>query len=365
MKKFAFIVHPMEAADIGHWFAPAGLLPGPVLKMLLRLAPSFRASPVTGIESPCGRSAGWLVALPLTAGQITGLPARSVASKLVRSGRLARRLGAGVVGLGGMLPLAGEAVSALKAGLDLPVTCGRAYTIAAGLEALRQAALLMGNHLKNTRALVVGAGDPPGRLLSLLLAREVKRMTLAGGHRVRLEELAGKIYYDSGLSVTISPDLKEALKVSQLVIVAGRGEGYGLEAVDPAPGSVVLWLAPPSGSAPGAGKPRDDVLFIREGLLALPGGSNTIIEPESPPGLVCPALAETIILALEGCGRALPPDGPVTVRQVEEMACLGRKHGFKLAGFKTLNGCFTPAGGSGIIAGAQRAGNGAIIPVNG
>ncbi len=353
MGKFAFIVPPTEAADTARLHTPAGCLPRRLVEGILRLAPPVKISLLPEIQSPHGWARGWMVSVPLTAGQMVGLPERSLSRRLHRAGRLAGKLGAGIIGLGVSPQAAIRAGAALEREWKIAVATGVSFTVATALEGCKKAALLMGHDIKSVRSAVVGAADPIGRVCSLMLARDVKRMILVGGEKVKLEEVAGKIFFDSGLSANISRDHKRDLRLADVVVLAaGHGQSH-ISPGDFAPGAVVCNLSGARHLAEQL-RVRNDVLVMEGGVVEVPGGQNFQFEPGLPPGTAGPAAAETIILAMEESYKNFLPGRPVTVRQLEEITALARKHGFKLAGLRGLNGLLAPGEVEGIRAGAER-----------
>lgn len=333
MGKFAFVVHPGNVAEIARQFAFARFLPRRLVQGISRLVPPIKFSAITGIRSPYGQAEGWLIYVPLTAAQMQHMPGALVSRRIIQAGRMAERLGAGIVGLGGWASFPGEAGHAVDSHLRIAVTTGSSYTIAAALEGVGKAAWLMGYKLKSAHVVVLGAAGPAGGVCSLFLAREVKRMTLVGGEGRKLEDLAGRIYFDSGLSVRTTPDTKKALKSADIVISAGD-PGAAFNPEDLPPGAVVFDLARPFGVSRRVAETRDDVLAVEDTVVEVPGWGGT----------ACPAMAETIILAMEERYQSFSPGKKtgVGVKQVEEIAALAGKHGFKLAGIRSSGRVITP-----------------------
>lgn len=294
------------------------------------LAPPLRM-PAGDARSLYGTAGGWIIYIPLTSGQIRGLPEKSVAARICRAVRMAERMGAGVIGLDDFTPVAGNAGFIPDSGKIIAATNGGSYNLAAALEGAGRAALLMGHKLSSARVVVLGSAGPAGGVCALMLARETRKMTLVGREKRVLEDLAGRIYFDSGLSVGITSDLKEALRRADIVIAAGTAAS-GASPGDLPPGSVVYDLARPPGISRQVALERGDVLAVEGALVEVPGSGVKVY----------PGLAETMILAMEGCRRNFSPGRPPGVEQVEEMAALARKHGFRFAGFKSLNRVLTP-----------------------
>lgn len=51
MEKFAFVIHPLELSDVLRKFNSAKYIPKVVLEKILKLAPAFTASHITGVEN--------------------------------------------------------------------------------------------------------------------------------------------------------------------------------------------------------------------------------------------------------------------------------------------------------------------------
>ena len=81
---------------------------------------------------------------------------------------------------------------------------------------------------------------------------------------------------------------------------------------------------------------RDDVLVIEGGLVEVPGDVNFNFNFGFPPRTAYACMAQTMILALEGRLESYTLGRDLTLKQVEEMHKLGRKHGFKLAGWRSF-----------------------------
>jgi len=335
LNKFAFIVHPNETGDL--WRFPfSGLLPGRFLEGLHRFAPPVKLAEITGIESSLGITGGFLISVPLTTRQMSQLPRSVLVGKIVRAARMAQGLGATILGLGEFAPLLGEGVHGVGENLSLAVTSGFRYSLFTGLAAALDAAVLMGHNLKKAHVVVLEAAGPVGSACALLLAGRVMRMTLVDKEKRKLNDLAGKILFDSGLSVGISPDDKKAIGTAHIV-VAPQGQVMDSRLL---PGAVVCNVV---SSCRRPAVVREDVLTVEGALVKVPGKENIILMPGLPPGMICPSMAETILLAMEGRRENYWPVNRVAVVQFRQMAALAEKHGFKTAGLRGIKGPLTPA----------------------
>lgn len=350
MGRFVFLVDPREAAEIVRGHSQAKYLPGWMLEKALTLVSPVKFSSVAAVQSPYGQAEGWLVAIPLAAG-----PGPHPVH-FVRACRIAKRMGAGVVGLEAFGRPGGNPRNTADDCLELAVTSGDAFTMAETLEGLKLTASLMGRNFSKARVAVIGATSAPGRVYSLMLAREVKTMILVGEEKRKLEDLAGRIYFDSGLSVKTAHDLKSALSLADIVISANRG-GSDFEVRDHLSPGAVYWDTTGCRSrGPGLDETRKDVLLIDGGIVEVPGDLDFCYRPAYPPGTTCPCMAETMLLAMEAFRPGYIPVGEISLKQVDRMAALGKKHGFRLTGFKSKGRSLTPADIAGIRACALRNG---------
>jgi len=337
LNKFAFIVHPNQTGDM--WRFPfSGLLPGRILEGLHRFAPPVKLAEITGIESSLGITGGFLISVPLTARQMSKLPRSVLNGKIVRAARMAQRLGATMVGLGDFAPLLGEDGYGFGEYFGLGVTGGFRYSLFTGLAAALDAAVLMGHNLKKAHVVVLDAAGPVGSACAHLLAGRVMRMTLVDKEKRKLNDLAGKILFESGLSVGISPDDKKVIGAAHIV-VAPQGQVMDSRLL---PGAVVCNLVSPPNDCWQPAVVREDVLTVEGALVKAPGKENKNLMPGLPPGMICPSMAETILLALEGRRENYWPVSRVTVVQVRQMAALAEKHGFKTAGIRGIKSPLTP-----------------------
>lgn len=336
MASFAFMIHPMDASDVARKFKFARFLPPVLLERFLAALPPVKVSRITGVRSPHGEADGWFVACPLTASMMQKLPTDFVLRKIIQSGRLAEKLGAGILGLGAFTKVVGDAGFTVSRHLKIPVTTGNSYTVATAIEATEEAAARMGHDLKKASVVILGATGSIGRVCALILAPKVRRMTLVARNEHKLEELASKILYDTGLAVTITRDIKGALRNGDLVITVTSSVDTVVEPEDLKPGAVVCDVARPRDVSVRVSEVRDDVLVIEGGVVEVPGDVDFRFNFGFPPRTAYACMAEVMILALEGRYESYTLGRELTISQVEEIARLARKHGFKLAGFRSF-----------------------------
>jgi fatty aldehyde-generating acyl-ACP reductase len=336
LHKFAFMIHPLDIGDVSRKFPRLGKLPAGLLHRLLTLAPPVKASAITGVKSPYGETEGWLVACTLTAEQMLTLPADFVIKKIIQAGRYAEKLGAKILGLGAMTSVVGDAGITVAKNLDIAVTTGNSYTVYTALEGAKKAAELMGIKLDQAEVAVIGATGSIGAVCARLMARECRYLTLVARNKEKLDALAQMIMFETGLVASVTSESKKALRRADLIITVTSSADAVIEPEDLKPGAVVCDVARPRDVSRRVAQMRDDVLVIEGGLVEVPGEVDFHFNFGYPPGLALACMAETMLLALEGNLTDYTLGRDLTLEQVEEMGRLAKKHGFRLAGFRSF-----------------------------
>jgi len=80
---------------------------------------------------------------------------------------------------------------------------------------------------------------------------------------------------------------------------------------------------------------RDDVLVIEGGMVEVPGPVDFGFDFGFPPKMAYACMAEVMILALERHYESYTLGRDITVEQVEKIASLAAKHGFRLGGLRS------------------------------
>lgn len=336
MDKFAFMLHLMGAKDIAKKFKPARFIPDQVLERVSAWLPPLKASQITGIHSPYSETEGWFIACPLTPRLIMGMPQDYVLNKIIQGGRLAEKMGAKILGLGAFTKVVGDAGITVANNLRIPVTTGNSYTVGTAVESARAAALAMGHDLKKAKVTILGATGAIGRVCALILAKEVRNMTLVAREERKLDDLAAKILYDTGLAVRVSSDSKKALRQADIVLTVTSALDTIIEPEDLRPGAVVCDVSRPRDVSQRVAEVRDDVLVIEGGVVEVPGDVAFNLNFGFPPGMAYACMAETIVLALEKRFESFTLGRDLQIEKVEEITALAKKHGFKLAGFRSF-----------------------------
>jgi fatty aldehyde-generating acyl-ACP reductase len=339
LDNFAFIIHPLDPKrDVQRKFPLLGkILPIRAINFLSRFFPPLYISHITGIRSEAtGKEVeGWFVACPFTPQRMMTLPAKTVYRKVIATARLAERLGAKLVGLGAYTSVVGDGGVTISHQVDTPVTTGDSYTVASAVEAMKRAAAIMGIDLANATLAVVGATGAIGSVAAQVLAEDVPQIVLIGKRRERLLEVKARCE-QAGAEVVVTDDLN-LLRQADLVLTVTSAVDAIVQPEHLKSGAVVCDVARPRDVSKVVAEKRDDVFVFDGGLVEIPGPAASFnFDFGFPPKTCYACMAETIALALEGRYENFSLGKDLTVAQVKEIASIARRHGFKLAGFRSF-----------------------------
>ncbi len=341
MDRFAFIIHPLTARDFCRKFPFAHNWSDGFIERIMKFIPPFKVSTVQGIVSPVNNTEGWFVGCPLTSRQMVEMPEAYVMKKIIKAGKVAEKLGAKIVGLGAFTSIVGDAGITVAKNLNIAVTTGNSYTVATALEGTRQAAKLLGLNMERANVVVLGATGSIGAACAQILAREARYLTLVARNEAKLEKLAGQIFRSTGLAAKVTANTKSALKAADIVIAVTSAVDSLIEPEDLKIGAIVCDVARPRNVSRRVTEARDDVLVIEGGVVEVPGDVNFGLNFGFPPKTAYACMAETMILALEQRYENFTLGRDLTVKQVETIEQLAKKHGFKIAGFRSFERALT------------------------
>ncbi|MBC7327656.1 shikimate dehydrogenase [bacterium] len=337
MSKFAFIIHPISAEDIKKSIKPLSILPERILEAITKHIPPFKVSTIRGIRSLTGaETEGWFIAIPFTPRQFLSYPLDFVYKRLIQAGRLAEELGAKIVGLGAFTSVVGDGGITLAQNIDIGVTTGNSYTVVTAVEGAIEAAKLVGIEPKEAITAVVGATGSIGFTSARLLARQVPKMNLIGRNVEKLEKVKETIEKETDCQVEIHTDIREGLKEADIVLTVTSAMEEIIFPEDLKKGAVVCDVARPRDVSKRVEEERRDVLVIEGGVVEVPGNVDFGFDFGFPPRTAYACMAETMILALEDYDRSFTLGKEVTLEQADLIASLAKKHGFKLAGFRSF-----------------------------
>jgi predicted amino acid dehydrogenase len=344
MDNFAFIIHPVTPKkDVQRKFPLLGkMLPEPAINFLSQYFPPVYISHITGIisQSTGKEIEGWFVACPLTPKQMVSLPPQLVYKKIIDAGKLAQKLGAKILGLGGFTSVVGDGGYTIARHLDIPVTTGDSYTIATAVDGTLKAAHQMNINPAQATAAVVGATGSIGRLCAQMLASHVAHLKLIGRNLEVLQQVQRLIQAQGYSSVSISTNMADLQQADMILTVTNAIEAV-IEPGHLKTGAVICDVARPRDVSRQVVEQRDDVLVIEGGMVRVPGQVNFNFDFGFPPGMAFACMAETMTLALEGHYTSYTLGKDITIEQVQMMYNMANKHGFKVSGFRAFERVLT------------------------
>ncbi len=339
MDAFAFIIHPIDPKkDVSRKFPTLGkYLTERQINFFSTYFPPVYISEIEGIKSQStGKQVkGWFIACPYTPKRMLQLPVQTVYKKLIQTGRLAEKLGAQILGLGAFTSVVGDAGLTVARELEVPVTTGDSYTVYIAVESIRKAAEFMGIPLSETTAAVVGATGSIGRVCAELLANDVGELYLIGKRIEALEELQRELQSQARARIRASTRMDD-LRHAQVILTVTSALHDVILPEHLQPGSVVCDVARPRDVSAKVAAERNDILVIDGGMVDVPGPVDFHFNFGFPPGKSFACMAETIALTLEGKFEDYTVGKNITRTQVEEIAAIAGKHGFRLGGFRSF-----------------------------
>ena len=344
MDTFAFIIHPINPKqDVSRKYPLLGkVLSEGQINFFSTFFPPVYISEIEGItsESTGKQVKGWLIACPYTPKRMLELPEATVYRKIIQTGHLAERLGADLLGLGAYTSVVGDAGITVARALEIPVTTGDSYTIAMAVEAVRQAAGVMGIPLESATAAVVGATGAIGKVCAELLAEDVGELYLIGRRAEALDELRASLNGNARARLHTSTSM-DVLRKAQLILTVTSALHEVIRPEYLQPGAVVCDVARPRDVSAMVAAARDDILVIDGGMVDVPGPVDFHFNFGFPPGKAYACMAETMALTLEGRLEDYTLGKAITRAQVEDITAIAKKHGFRLSGFRSFERAVT------------------------
>ena len=353
--RFAFVIHPLsqeflkkeKALDIVSQVAPSFVMD--VVEKAIAYAPPFIYSKVTGIKSPEGVEAdGWLITVGGTPKQMLAHKPEFTYDRLLQAAKMAKRLGAQIMGLGAFTKVVGDAGVTVSRKAEIPITTGNSYSASGALWAAADAVRRMGlitvekGKKIHGKTMVFGATGAIGSVCCRLLAKAFDEVYMVGRNTAKLLALREAVLEETpDVRLHISTRSDRFLPDMDVIVTATSGAGKTiLDIMRVKPGCVITDVARPLDLSPEDVAKRPDVLVIESGEIELPG------TPEMrniglPPKVAYACLAETIVLALEARYESFTVGRDIEWEKVREIYRMGLKHGMKLAAISGVNGVFT------------------------
>jgi predicted amino acid dehydrogenase len=343
INRFAFVIHPLDVSFIHQhkWFRWTRLLPDALVEAVAAWIPPLYLSRIVGGKSPKTgqRIEGYLFALGATPRQMMQHGERFTYIRLNKAARMAERRGARIMGLGAFTSVIGDAGITVAHEADIAITSGNSLTVAATLEAAKQAMIKMGTQdLTRGKAMVIGATGSIGAVCARLLAQAIYDVVLVSIEPEKLIELKRRIHAETHAArVTIATHADELAPMCDLIVTATSAFGQRVLDISRCkPGAVICDVARPPDINEAEAALRPDILVIESGEVLIPGEIDFGYDIGLPPKTAYACLAETALLAMEGRFEDYTLGRNLSIEQVKEIYHLFKKHEFQLAGLRSF-----------------------------
>ena len=355
--RFAFVIHPLSQDNFKKvkamklLFDMTPKIVDDAVEKIMFYSPPFLYSHVTGIKSPTGvETEGWLISVGGTPKQMLAHSPGWTYRRLLLAARMARRLGAQIMGLGAFTKVVGDAGVTVSKKAQIPITTGNSYSASGALWAAHDAVLRMGlikpdsdGKKLNAKAMVVGATGAIGSACCRLIAKVFGELYMVDLRQARLLALRESINKeDPDCKITVSTRADKYVGNMDVIVTATSSAGKKiLDIMQVKPGCVITDVARPLDLSAEDVAKRPDVLVIESGEIELPGDDIKMKDIGLPKKVVFACMAETIVLALEGRFEIFTIGREIEWQKVKEIYKLGLKHGMKLAAISGVNGVYT------------------------
>jgi predicted amino acid dehydrogenase len=340
LRKFGFLVHPLSYDDVERYDPGAVGKGRAIIKKILEWIPPYRVSDIVGVRSEATGEeiTGHFIGVPIMPEQWLELPRADIMGRLVGAAELAKKLGCGIIGLGGFSSVVGDGgVTLAETVSGIAITTGNTYTIAAGLQSLFRAARELEIDLPTASAVVIGATGSIGSACAQILGNKVARVTLAARNATRLKNLAHAMQPHVSAALDWTTDVRAAVRNADLVLTATSAVSAIVEPEDLRPGAVISEVSLPHDVSRRVGSERPDVLVSEGGNILVPGDPNFNFDFGLPPRTALACMSETMILTLEDRFENYSLGRGIHLDKVLEIERLAEKHGFKLAGMRAFD----------------------------
>jgi len=350
INRFAFVIHPLDIGFVHKDpdFKWTKVLPDRVVEEAAAFLKPMFVGHIAGGRSPTTgqRIEGYLFALGSTPRQMMRHSPRFTYDRLNEAAKMAERMGCRLMGLGAFTSVVGDAGKTVAHEAAIAITSGNSLTVAATLEAAKQAVVNMGaTSLKEGRAMIIGATGSIGAVCSRLLAQAIHDVVLVSIEPEKLIDLKRTIERETpGTKVTIALRPGDLAADCDLVVTATSAFGQRILDISTCkPGAVICDVARPPDIGKKEAALRPDVCVIESGEVLIPGDIDIDYDIGLPKGTTYACLAETALLAMEGRFESYTLGRKIDMDKVKEIYRLFKKHEFHIAGLRSFGKLLTDA----------------------
>ena len=340
MKRFAFMIHPRIAEDIGR---RAGkmlrigedlgmrLLPEGPAEWLIKHLSGRLGFTVCSHFYVRDQAEGWIIAILLTGKQMRTLPIGFVQKRILDGILYAQNeLGVERVGLGAYTaPMTKNGLAVVEdPRIKIPVTHGDALSGTSGVEAVKEVAALRNITIESSTIAIVGSYGIVGRPMSILLSElGPKKMILTGPRVTLLNKLKGEMGQYYGGEIFVSND-NSVIKEADIIVLTTTSAGSIVSQEMLKQDAVVIDMAQPHNMGKEVCLARPDVLRVDGGYMSIPG-INLRFSMGPPRETTFACLTETMLSTL--LDDKENHVGPVDIRFAKRVYPMAKSVGFELA----------------------------------
>jgi len=332
MKAFAFVVPAITIKEIKNFWPLIRGMPTFLVAPFLKNMPPYKISQIKRLRSIQGEEIeGYFIACPLFLKHTQELEKENIViNKIIEAGRIAKRFGAKIIGLGGDASIIGDKIYTIAEKLKMPVTNGNALAAWSVFEAIYRMARIKKIDLKKCTLAVIGATNFLGSLCAKKFSYYTTKIIITATHRDKLEQLKEKILYLNSIEIIIEEDAHKAVKDADVVIITSSLSDAPLNIEELRPNAIICNASMPKNSIVGRTTASRDIAIIDGGLIKMPYPANLGINTRLPKGIVHAFLAETMLLTFAERFVSYSLDDNINLDKLEEIADIAAQHGFEV-----------------------------------
>lgn len=335
MNTFAYIIHPLEIQDFYQKFPILEKAPNFLLEDMAMTIPPFKLSQITGIKTPKGQVEGYLIALPLTSRKILELPKEKVVKKIFKAYTLAEKLNVDIIGLGGLTSIVENMIGGSLEDFSIPITTGYIYRIVTAIDAVKKLAGEIGKDFKECEITILADHTPVRDTIIRYVVKEGKYITVVSEGESTPEYLYETILEETGTALHISKHREKAIKRADIIIIINNQDD-ALHLHNIKNNVLICDLSNSRKTSIEIKKVRPDIITIDGGILALPEEIDFGFDFHFSKNSCSFAMAETILLALEGKGRYFNIGQEINMEKINKVKKIARENKVYLTGACSL-----------------------------
>ncbi|MFH1442028.1 MAG: hypothetical protein ABIH18_08330 [Candidatus Omnitrophota bacterium] len=336
MNTFSFLSHPMNISQLKELWPLTRFIPYPFMNSFLKY---FLSVKVVKIDSSGpkynhniidNKINGFIIWMPLLPVNMERASEKYSSTRIDYALKLSKNYGAAILGLDRLFAVR-KYVSSEKHGI--PVNKGNylaAWTI---FESVYRAAKVKKINFKNCTVLIIGMQDSLGVLCAKKISAHVSQCVVFDQNmdreylKKRLKEQA----VDLSVEVISRNDLDKAVKESDICICTSQDKTKVLDIGELKLHSIVCYMDQNDKFASEV-RIRKDVTVISGGLIKLPYNEKEIsfYGRDYPKNIVPAAMAETMLLTLEGKLINYTTNDNANPDKLDEIADIATKYGFEV-----------------------------------